>query len=652
MLSSNQLSQLNQLKEDIRAKRDLACGVVRATSGRYGFINLDDGREVYLSPEQMERVLPGDKVEVEVIQNDRDQSEATLQKLISSSTKFLCGQYRVRGKGHFIAAEDNQLNRWIFIPPKGRGKAQDGDYITAKLTQHPYKDGRAQAIITKNIGNGNTDHIERLYSVAKFQLHDHFNKDTFDEAEALFNQENLSNNHLQDLRELRLITIDSAGTRDMDDALAITSKEDGWHLSVAIAGPGFEITNNSTIDKTARKRGQSVYFADKSIPMLPEKLATDRYSLQCDKERVALVFSCEISHKGECSNIKFTPAIVKSDAKLSYTQVAAILNDTPYNAPEHLSDASAFTEELQQLQACSKALYEYRETHFVVHEHKPDFSLILNEKGKLESIQKMERNCAHTIVEECMLLTNRCAGNFLAQHNTGIFIHHKGFRQERRDNIEALLSEKTGADIVNTAELQGYLKTIKTLQQNTDYQPLLAIQQRFLEPSVLNHQPSPHFGLGFEHYATITSPIRRYQDLYNQRAIYRILCGESSDTLQEKEIEQLQDSLNNGRHAVTYMNQKLICDYLQSKMGQTFTGTISLLTNQGVGVRLNDTGIEGFIPATKDDKISFNNQRMELTWNKRDIMLEQTVDVTLNSIDTSREKPVFSWTEDTIKVTS
>ncbi|MGS2718670.1 VacB/RNase II family 3'-5' exoribonuclease [Eionea flava] len=663
MFSNDQLSALTQLKQNIRSSRDIAQGIVRATSGRFGFVGLDDGRDAYLNPEQMERVFPGDRVEVETKQNDKEQFEAKLEKLISSSVDFLSGRYRIRGKGHFIATDMHNFDRWIFIPPKLRMKCTDGCYITAKVTQHPFKEGRAQAKVTQNLGDENTPFIEKLYTIAKHGLSNTFDTSVETAATALIEnakEENTSSdNHCaqvstEDLRHIPFVTIDSAATRDMDDALAIESLDTGWKLSVAIAAPSVDISFNSPLDKAAKKRAQTTYFADKPLTMLPEGLSIERYSLKENEERQSLVFQCHVDDSGRVSNSTFIPATIKSHGKLSYMHVAAFLQGDEYKTSPTLSDPANFSEPLKQLHACTQALHLYRQTHHIVLDNRADFALYVDAKGKLDKIEKIERNCAHRIVEEAMLLTNRCAGDFLASHNVGLFVHHQGYRDERRKDIETLLTEKTQQTIANTQELSNYIDTLRTLQKHEEAEALLSIQQRFLEASQLSGTPQPHFGLGFDYYATITSPIRRYQDLYNQRVIYQLLGQQATDKLSQVDIEQLQESIKTSRNASLFMEKWLICDYMQSKIGEQFTGSVSLLTNQGIGVRLNDTGIEGFVAAKKADKrkpnaafdkVSFNNQRMELTWNDQAIALDQTITVTLLRCDHEKKKLEFGFAE-------
>ncbi|MEO0443372.1 MAG: hypothetical protein AAFZ92_06475, partial [Pseudomonadota bacterium] len=153
MLSKDALSQLSSLKKEIRASKDVAQGTVRGTSGRFGFVSLEDGREAFLNPEQMDRVFHGDRVEVNITQNDKQQLEAKIEKLLFSPLKQLAGRYCIKGKGYFIVYEQQQHSRWIFVPPKLRANAKDGDYVTARITQHPFdKEGKAQAKVTGTIG--------------------------------------------------------------------------------------------------------------------------------------------------------------------------------------------------------------------------------------------------------------------------------------------------------------------------------------------------------------------------------------------------------------------------------------------------------------------------------------------------------------------
>lgn len=666
MLSGDILSQLNTLKKEIKESRDTAQGTVRGTSGRYGFVTLDDGRDAFLKPEVMDHVFHGDRVEVLVStkkNENKEQYEAKLEKLLYSPMKQLAGRYCIRGKGHFVIVEQQQHTRWIFIPPKLRANAKDGHYVTARVTQHPFETGKSQARIISDIGvEVNLDNA-RKFSLALHQQFEQFPKDILDEAQALQNMpidmdsanessKSITANKV-DLTDTNFITIDSAGTRDMDDALAIEKTDTGWTLLVAIANPSSEIHENSALDNIAFKRAQTLYLPGKPVSMLPETLSTERYSLIADDNKLALVIKLTIDNEGKTTNAEFMPAQVRSKAKLSYQQVSASLNGQAFTPQPHLTDIAPFEAQLTQLQACTDALYQYRTSHQLVTHNRDDFALILNSVGKLTGIEKIERTAAHRIVEEAMIITNQRAGEFLASHNAGLFTAQTGFKTERQEDIKKLLVEALGEESVgDLTSLEDYVATIKLLQKDEKHHALFSKQQRFQQASELSLQPSAHFTLGANYYATITSPIRRYQDLYNQRAIQQILANKQVSRLRPKQLEHLKEAINFNRKASRLVEQWLIADYMQNKIGEIFTGYIALLTNQGVGIRLDNTGIEGFIVAKKEDKsnpelefdkISFNNQRMELTWNEQPLHLDQKVEIKLASIDMEKKKLNFEW---------
>jgi exoribonuclease-2 len=662
MLSGDVLSQLSSLKKEIKDSRDTAQGSVRGTSGRYGFVVLDDGRDVFLKPDVMDRVFHGDRVEILVTTKKTDtkeQYEGKLEKLIHSPLKQLAGRYCIRGKGHFVIVEQQQHTCWVFVPPKARANAKDGSYVTAKVTQHPFETGKSQARITSDIGTEINVDNARKFSLALHQQFESFPKDVVEETQALqaspvtVDLQAKSDSQRVDLTDVDFVTIDSASTRDMDDALAIKQTDEGWTLLIAIANPGSEIKTNSALDNIAFRRAQTLYLPGKPVPMLPEGLSTERYSLIAGQDRLALVSQLTIDKHGKVVAAEFKSAIVRSKAKLSYQQVSALLNDQAFNAQPHLTNIVPFKDQLLQLQACTNALFEHRQESQLMSTNRDDFALHLNNSGKLESIEKIERTPAHRIVEESMIITNQCAGKFLAKHNAGLFITQNGFKAERRDDINKLLIEAFGADAVgDISTLKDYIALIKQLQKDQHQSILLAKQQRFQQASELSLKASPHFNLGTQHYATITSPIRRYQDLYNQRIIHQLLANKKPVALRTKQLDHLKESIALSRSASRVVEQWLIADYMQDKIGQAFTGYIGLLTNQGVGIRLHHTGIEGFIVARKEDKekpeaafdkLSFNNQRMELTWNERHLNLDQEVKVTLTAIDMDKKKLNFEW---------
>ena len=319
MLDSNVLAQLSQLKTDIQASKDIAEGTVAATSGRFGFVRCDDGRDAFLAPEKMDRVLPGDRVKVCLTKNNKDKYDAELETLLESTISKFVGQYRIKGKGHFVVPSGRDFNRWVFVPPSQRKAAKDGDFVVAKLARHPWKDSKTQANILFIIGQPTDSHIEHKYIKAKYDLN---YRSTDNHGQQLEEIQNLcaseSFGERCDLTALPFVTIDSATTLDMDDALYAEKTASGYTLHVAIANPSSLIHADTALAQQAFTCSQSVYLLGGTVPMLPAALAHYGFSLEEQKLKPALVCSLNIDNQGQVTNTEFKLANIRSAANLSY----------------------------------------------------------------------------------------------------------------------------------------------------------------------------------------------------------------------------------------------------------------------------------------------------------------------------------------------
>lgn len=651
MLNSSALQQLSQLKQEIRANKDIAQGVVRGSKGRYGFVRLDDEREAFLDPEQMQRVFPGDRVEVSLTKNDKDQYEAQLEKLLSSDLKEFVGQYLDRGKAHFVVPDVHMLSRWLFLPPKNRGKAKNDDYIHCVITRHPFQDGKSQAKVKEIIGKPDDSFVERTYTISKFQLADSWSESEQAQAQALQDQPVVPSeieSSREDLTQIPLVTIDSESTKDMDDAIFAEANENGWRLVVAIADPSAGITPNTTLWNAAFERAQTVYLPGKSAPMIPAELANGSYSLLPKEQRPALVAEIDIQQDGEVLQSTFKLANIVSAAKLSYDQVSQFLDD----GVDCASLTDDITQSLTTLADLTKARIRYRTEHALVMEDRPDYEFKVNEQGKIYDIAKINRNSAQRIVEEAMLLTNQCAGKFFAQNDLpALYSSHLGFKADRLPQVNKLLNEDLESAPDDVTELNNYINLIQHLQSKPELATLLSALKRQLRPSELSTEPSPHLGLGFTHYATITSPIRRFNDLHNHLTIKQHLSNNKLvESLQQDPLKELQQRIANGRMACRELERWLICQYMKQHIDQSYTGVVTMINSQGIGVRIDDNGVVAFIQLRdkkdKQQKIEFNAERLTLKVDEREYQFDQVVNIKVTHIDESRRQVMASLSSD------
>lgn len=643
MLNQDALAQLRQLKQKIQDDKVQTSGVVRATQGRYGFVVLDDSREIYLSAEQMQRVFPDDRIEIEIIANDDGKPNAQLEKLVSSELREFTGQYVVRDNAHFVEPDLPRLSRWIFVPPKMRMNAQHGDYVCARITRHPFSDGKAQAKIEKIIGGAKQPGIHALYALARFRL----------PAEPL----PLADTDLQvpatdarhDLTALPLVTIDGAETRDMDDALYAERLADasGWQLTVAIADPSAWIKPNSPLENAVAARATSIYLPGMTIPMLPEQLANERCSLQPDTDRLALICEMTIDSDGAVANYAFSEARVRSCAKLSYDQVNRFLGDV--GATE-----TPWAQSITALRELSLQLQRRRQREHIVLPERGEYRAMLDANRVVERYVRQEKSFAHQLVEECMIATNRCAADFLRSERA-IFVGHRGFRSERREAVAKLLDDNLhDAELGDVATLPGYIALMHKLATRKYELPLREILFRSLERSQFVAQAEPHFGMGLPNYTTITSPIRKYNDFLLHRFIKAKLHQTALPTFDAAAMIQLQEGSDRARQASNLAQRWLDCDYLQRQLAQrllteqpqsasTWSGEIVHVTSSGIVVRLLDNGIQGFVDLRHSgEKFSFDSTYLRLSSPTRTFQLEQRLDVTVASVDMKKLAINFS----------
>lgn len=642
MLNADALQQLKQLKTDIRSSKEFAEGRVRGSNGKFGFVVLDDGREAFLSPTEMERVFPGDRVRVSLNEEDKGKLSAELDALLGSELKYLVGQYVQRGQGHFVQPSENGLSRWIFLPPKARGKAQPGEFIACVINRHPFKDGKAQARVETVIGKPDMPGIEHAFVVAQHQLPEQFGQAAQKQAEEIKVRLESATAGRPDLSELGFVTIDAPSTLDMDDALAVTRRDGGWTLHIAVADPSSLIEEGSPLDREAFKRAHSQYLPGETLPMLPRDLCENLFSLVAGELRPVLAVHIDIDSDGSIGDSRYEFAAIRSQHKLSYEQVSRFIQ-----AGENGGDESAVPEEQQEslrnLADLSAARASYRAGHSLIMEDRPDYAIYLNDKRKIERIEKQERNVAQRMVEEAMLATNISIGRKLADIQQGCFSVHLGFRDERMGEVKSLLKETLPEYAEKDLhQLENYLALVKFLETHHEpqMQYLLAVLKRMLRPGQLDNKPGAHLGLGLEAYATVTSPIRKYNDLHNHRVLRAAAEERKAKALGDEEMESLQDSLIRGRQANRALEQWLYAQFMKDRKGQEFTGRITLVNGAGLGVRLDENGIDGFVRLNSDKKNlpEFDGKHLKLTHNEKTYQLEQQVTVKVASVDVDKRR--------------
>ena len=634
MLNQDALSQLKGLKSQMEAEKEHAEAVIKGTQNRYGFAVLDDGREIFIPPDEMLKVFPDDRVRVCIRPAKDNKTIADIEKLVDSPLGDFTGRCVRKGKAVFVEPDLQQLSRWLFIPPHARNGVKEGDYVRCAILRHPIRDGKPQAKVLAVIGDENTPGIENLYSMAKYRLSSQWSNASKQEVERLVAHcRPLETGKRRDLTDLEFISIDTVKTQDIDDALYAEISKGGWTLFVAIADPTAYIEPDSELHRDIAARGASVYFHGDVLPMLPEELSQDTCALSEGSDRPALVCKIAISDSGEVGDFEFIEATVRSRGKLSYYGVERYLSG---QGSELMSHATP----LEALYQVFRALRAHREEHGLVMEDRQEYRWILNDSKQIETIEPYEKLLSQKLVEECMIAANRCAGRFLRDHGAnGPFVIHPGIRADRLDEARKFLAMHAPAVAeADPTSVTGYRDIMRCLSAAEHTLPLRGMINRLLTRAELSTRPGPHMGMALETYTNCTSPLRKYVDFLAHLQIKAVLQQKNADLVKPEQLAALAQCLQNTRSATLEAERWLAGKYLArlAAAGEnvTFKARLSHVNSSGFTVRMEDNGLEGFVDLRKDpEKFSYDKWTASLTSTTRRFQLQQAVELRFVGVD-------------------
>jgi VacB/RNase II family 3'-5' exoribonuclease len=352
MLNQDSLTQLKGLKAQMDSEKEYAEAVVKGTQSRYGFAVLDDGREIFIPPDEMLKVFADDRVKICIRPDKGGKPVAAIERLVDCPLGEFTGRCVRKGKAMFVEPDLPRLSRWLFIPPHARNGVKEGDYVRSAVLRHPIKDGKPQAKILSVLGDADTAGIENLYTANKYQLSSSWSKEAGVQLEhCLQSAQPLADQRRRDLTDLEFVSIDSARTQDIDDALYADISSDGWNLYVAIADPTSFIDADSLLEKEIARRATSIYFHGNAIAMMPEQLSQDTCALAEEKDRPALVCKIAVSDDGVVGDFEFIEAAIRSRAKLSYLAVDRYLAGNYDELMSHATPLEALYQVYRALRA-------------------------------------------------------------------------------------------------------------------------------------------------------------------------------------------------------------------------------------------------------------------------------------------------------------
>jgi ribonuclease R len=606
----------------IADKLDLIAGVIQGHPDGFGFLIPDDktklnGEDLFLSPKEMSQVMHGDRAMVRMSGLDRrGRPEGKLVEVLERRTQKLVGRVMRTSGVTIVAAEDKRINQDILIPYHLDMDAKAGQVVMVELTEQPSSYAQPMGKVVEILGNYADSGMEIEIALRKHKLPYEFTKEAVQLAEAypkLVQPADYKGR--TDCREMPLITIDGETARDFDDAVYAEPQGKGWRLVVAIADVSFYVKPNDALDKGAFERGNSVYFPRRVIPMLPEALSNGLCSLNPEVERMCMICDMQVDGMGVVKQYKFYPSVMRSQARMTYTQVHEILQNPQ---GELAAEYTWLMPHLQHLQSVYKLMLSQREKRGAIEFESTETMMIFNDQGKIEQIVPVTRNEAHKLIEECMLAANVCAADFLKAHeHPALYRIHEGPTPEKLELLRAFMGEfGFGVGGGDTPHAKDYGKLIEKIKERPDAQLLQTVLLRSMMQAVYSPDNVGHFGLAYEAYAHFTSPIRRYPDLLIHRAIKAVLNGDKYKAGDWSALG-VHCSMTERRadDATRDVTNWLKCFYMQDKIGEVFEGTVAGVTSFGLFVALDGVYVEGLLHVAElgNDYFHFDKARHEMT---------------------------------------
>ena len=611
-------------------------GPVRTVRGRiavhrdgYGFVTPESGGEdVFIPSKQLKGALHGDLVETtsERSRMGGNKLDGRVVSVLERATSRVVGRYEETRRGAIVIPEDQRLNLVVEIPVKGRGAAEDGHQVVAELTRYPIGGRPAEGRVVEVLGWPDDPEVEVQSVIRRFDLPHIFEKGVLDEAEGI--AETVSADDLKgrtDLRDMPTVTIDGETARDFDDAVSLRREGDNFRLWVSIADVSHYVKKDSPLDREAYLRGTSVYFPDRCIPMLPERLSNGICSLNPQVDRLTMTAEMLFDSLGTMLASTFYPSVIKSSARLTYTIVKKIIVDDDREVADKYRPLTGM---LAGMKTLSLSLQQMRKKRGSIDFDLPEPEIIIGLTGQTEGIIRAERNLAHQLIEEFMLAANEAVASFITSRDIPFLYRvHENPDPAKLNTFREFVfgfgyEFALVDDRVNPLELQRLLAQAdgRPEERMVNYALLRCMKQaRYAAENV------GHFGLASACYCHFTSPIRRYPDLVVHRILKAALLAGSEGKRATKQLAIATERLGevaehtSKRERVAMEAERDVVEmkklqYMQQHLGEEFDGYISGVTGFGFFVELEELFVEGLVHVSTlaDDLYNFVEKQHSL----------------------------------------
>lgn len=610
----------------IKGQANRLAGIYQAHARGFGFVSIEGSDDdVFIPEEESNGALQGDEVEIQITRGagkrEGLRQEGKVIRIIKRGTSQIVGYYQKSKTFGFVLPDNQKFLQDVFVPEEKSKGAVTGHKVVVRLTSYGGDGKKPEGEVVEILGHVNDPGTDVLSIAMSYELPIEFPEKVRNQAERVAKPvSDADRAGRRDLRDVSMVTIDGEDAKDLDDAVSLNVCDGYYYLGVHIADVTNYVQENSALDREAKKRGTSVYLADRVIPMLPHTLSNGICSLNEGEDRLALSCLMKINEKGEIVDHEIVESVIRVDRRMTYTAVKRILEDGDEEQCRIYRD---FVPMFQQMQTLSALLRAKRHRRGAVDFDFPETKVVLDETGCPVALKAYERNTATKLIEDFMLAANETvAEDFFWREIPFVYRIHEAPDEEKIRKLAVFLHNfgytmHVGTNEIHPKEIQKLLARVEGKPE----EPMIArLALRSMKQAKYTPENEGHFGLATAYYTHFTSPIRRYPDLQIHRIIKETLRGRMNEerichyqSILEEVTKHASETECRAEEAERETVKLKKVQYMKDKIGEEYEGVISGITKWGMYVELPNT-IEGLVHVANmtDDHYEYIEDRYEM----------------------------------------
>lgn len=610
----------------VKGQGNRLTGIYQAHARGFGFVSIEGSDDdVFIPEEESGGALQGDEVEIQITRGagpkTGQRQEGKVIKILKRGMSRIVGYYQKNKSFGFVLPDNQKFLQDVFVPEEKSKGAVTGHKVVVKLTSYGGDGKKPEGEVVEILGHVNDPGTDVLSIAMSYELPIEFPEKVMNQAERVAKPVSEADRFgRRDLRDVRMVTIDGEDAKDLDDAVSLEVRDGSFYLGVHIADVTNYVQENSALDREAKKRGTSVYLADRVIPMLPHTLSNGICSLNAGEDRLALSCLMKIDENGTIVDHEICESVIRVDRRMTYTAVKQILEDED---EEQCRKYEEFVPMFREMARLSSILREKRHRRGAVDFDFPETKVILDEQGRPVELKAYERNTATKLIEDFMLAANETvAEDFFWREIPFVYRIHEAPDEEKIRKLAIFLHNfgytmHIGNHEVHPKEIQKLLAKVEGKPE----EPMIArLALRSMKQAKYTPENEGHFGLAASCYTHFTSPIRRYPDLQIHRIIKETLRGRMDEerirhyqSILEEVTKHASETERRAEEAERETVKLKKVQYMKNFIGEEYEGVISGITKWGMYVELPNT-IEGLVHVVNmtDDHYEYIEERYEM----------------------------------------